>query len=167
MTMDVPLCQWLDDFLSHDLIGAARDDFVAHVGSCAECRAAVYAAEHLGGRLRSACEQFDPAPPDLAMCITGRIDAIRWRRRALSAIALAASIGFVAFWLTRDSSAPDTSPKTISASIASAAPPVRISFPDHKTLAVPVESESPNVTVLLVYPTHRTEPPDNRERNEP
>jgi predicted anti-sigma-YlaC factor YlaD len=165
--MNDPLCQRLDDYLAHDLMGAEQDKFVAHLDSCAACRAAVREAEELSSRLRSACERFDPVPPDLAVSITGRIDAMRWRRRALAAIALAASIGFVAFWLSRDGSVPDTTPKTISPPIASAAAPVRVTFPDHQTLAVPVESESPNVTVLLVYPNLRTELPENPERNEP
>jgi anti-sigma factor RsiW len=164
--MNDPLCQRLDDYLAHDLLGAERDEFVAHLDGCAKCRAAVREAGELASRLRSACERFDPVPPDLAVSITGRIDAARWRRRALAALALAASISFVAFWLSRDGSAPDTSPKTISPPIASAAPPVRVSFPGRKMLTVPVESESPNVTVLLVYPNLRSESLKNPERNE-
>jgi anti-sigma factor RsiW len=164
--MNETLCERLDDYLAHDLMGADRGAFAAHLDQCAECRAAVRAAERLAGQLRTACKQFDATPPDLAVSITGRIDAMHWRRRALAAIALAASIGFVAFWLSHDGSTPDTTPKTISPPIASAAPPVRVTFPGHKTIAVPVESESPNVTVLLVYPNLRTQPPENHERNE-
>jgi anti-sigma factor RsiW len=165
--MNDPLCQRLDDYLAHDLVEAERADFVAHLNGCAGCRAAVGEADELSSRLRSACERFDPLPPDLAVIVTERIDAARWRRRALTAIALAASIGFVALWLSRDGSAPDTTPKPISPPIASAAPPVRVTFPGDKTLAVPVDFASPNVTVLLVYPNLRSEPIKNPERNEP
>ena len=127
--MNEPLCQWLDDYLAHDLTGAERDEFLAHLDECAECRAAVREAGDLSFRLRSATEQFDAVSPDLALSIAGRIDAVRWRRRALSAIALAASIGFVAIWLSHDGSVPDTTPKTISPPIASAARPVRRDIP--------------------------------------
>jgi anti-sigma factor RsiW len=165
--MNDPLCQRLDDYLAHDLTGAERDEFVAHLDQCAECRAAVQEADELSSRLRSACERFDLVPSDLEVSITGRINAARWQRPALAAIALAASIGFVAFWLSRDGSAPDTTPKPISPPIASAAPPVRVTFPGDKTLAVPVDFASPNVTVLLVYPNLRSEPPENPEGSVP
>jgi anti-sigma factor RsiW len=165
--MNDPLCQRLDDYLAHDLIGAERDEFVAHLAECVECRSAIRAEEQIADRLRSACKRFDPVPPDLALSVSGRIDARHWRRRALAALVLAASLSYVAFWLSRDGSIPGIAPKIISPPIASAASPVRVTFPKNKMLVVPVESESPNVTVLLVYPTRQTELPENPERNKP
>jgi Putative zinc-finger len=164
--MNDPLCERLDDYLAHDLAGVGRDEFVAHLAGCAKCRASVDGVESLSSRLRTACERLDPIPAELAANISERIDARRWRRRALAAIALAASIGFMAFWLSRDGETPAIGPKAISPPIASAAPPVRVTFPNKKLIAVPVESESPNVTVLLVYPNLRTQPPESTERNE-
>src|SRR5436190_22581356 len=113
-------CQWLDDYLAHDLTGAERSDFVAHLDQCAECRAAVGAAELLANRLRSAAERYDPVPPNIAVSISGRVRARLWRRRALAALGLAASIGFVAIWLGREGVAPEVAPIPSGPPIASA-----------------------------------------------
>src|SRR5262249_14192697 len=158
--MDGPLCRRLDDYLAHGLLGSARDDFGGHLGGCPECRAAVHAPEQVAGRLGSACEGCDSVPAELAVSVSVRRAARGWRLRALPARVVAASIGFVALWLSRDGSTPDGAPKNVSEPMASAAPSVRISFPGHKTLALPVESDSPNVTVLLVYPNLQSEPLD-------
>jgi anti-sigma factor RsiW len=164
--MDEPLCQWLDDFLAHDLVGDERQRFVDHLAVCQRCGEAVSEQRRIVGRLREALDRLEPAPAVLAGHIERRIQTVRRRRIAVAAIALAASIALFALWLQTDHTAPSPSSRRSGPTLASNTPPVRVTFPARNVIAVPVESESPNVTVLMVYPVSQNESPSNPERNE-
>jgi len=163
--MDEPLCQRLDDFLAHDLVGDERQRFVDHLAVCPRCGEAVSEQRQMVGRLRQAVERLEPAPAVLAGHIERRIQTGRRRRFAVAAIALVASIALFAPWLQTDRTAPSPSSSGSGPTLASNTPLVRITFPARNVIAVPVESESPNVTVLMVYPVSQADPSSDLERN--
>jgi anti-sigma factor RsiW len=162
--MHEPLCRWLDDFLAHDLAGDERQRFVNHLTDCPRCRDAVTEYRRMSGRLVEAVERLEPAPLTLAGSVERQIHVVRRRRFAVAAVALAASIALIAIWLQADRTVQTPSSKNAVPMLASTAPRVRVSFPDRNVIAVPVESESPNVTVLMVYPTIPSEIPERNER---
>jgi anti-sigma factor RsiW len=158
-------CNRLDDFLDHDLRGADRQTFVEHLESCAACRDAVSGLQSLAYRLRVRLERTDSTPPLLASRIKGRIRGERIQRVALTA--LAASVALVAVWLAvdRPRAAVDSPPIAKLASPADESP-VRIRFPNRDVIAMPIASESPNVTFVMVYPELQAAVPAPLERNE-
>jgi anti-sigma factor RsiW len=164
--MDEPLCQWLDDFLAHDLSGDEKQRFVDHLTVCPRCRDAVAEFRRMSERLVEAVQRLEPIPSALASRVALRIQIVRQRRFAIAAVALAASIALFAFWLQPDHPATPPASRDLGPILASNASPVRVTFPAHNVIAVPVKSESPNVTVLMVYPVLQSESPSNPERNE-
>jgi Putative zinc-finger len=160
-----PLCQLLNDFLAHDLAGDERQRFVEHLAGCPACREAVAENQRLTGRLIEAVERMEPVPSALAGRVERRIRVVRRRRIAFAALALAASVALIAVWLQRPVEPPPIA-KNSGPLVAELTPRVRVAFPDKNLIAVPVESESRNVTVLLVYPGLRSELPTTPERNE-
>jgi anti-sigma factor RsiW len=159
-------CDRLDDFLDRDLSGDDRQRFVEHLDSCAACREAVAGHQALAQRLRIEMERIDSTPPMLASRIEGRILRDRFLRFAVTAFA--ASVAFAAMWLAIDRVPRRLSepPPAVVQNRPTDKPTVQIRFPKRDVIAMPVASESPNVTVVMVYPELQARLPAPLERNE-
>jgi hypothetical protein len=167
-------CQSLDDYLNHDLGGEGRARFVAHLMECSDCRRAVEDHERLATLLVEATRSV---PAGLTERVERRLRRVRRRRIVATAAALAAALAGV--WLLgryrprpEQPSPPlaDVRPEPPAAPEAPRpADRVRVSFPPGaNVLAVPVETESPNVTFVWVYPNLRAaNRPAPDERREP
>ena len=121
--------------------------------------------DQIDSLLREAVERLTPLPPTLTPSIERRIHAAVWRRRLVASMALAASIAGI--WFASHLAFPPPTPAPMLAKVEPAKPArpdVRITFPkDANVIAVPIESDNPNVTVVMVYqavrptPKHRSE----------
>lgn len=171
--MNASPCQSLDDYLDHDLSGEDRSRFVAHLTNCADCRRAVEEHERLTALL---VEATGPVPVGLTERIERRLRMARWRRVTAVAAALAATaagVWLLGRYLPRPGqpSPPlaDVRPEPPAPEEPRPADLVRVSFPrSANVLAVPVQTESPNVTFVWVYPNLRAaHRPAPDERSEP
>lgn len=162
-TMD---CDRLDDFLDHDLRGEDRRKFVEHTETCAACREAVGVQDSLVERLQKAIDRGDAEPRDLVRRIDRRIRWARFHRFAITG--LAASVAFAALWLAIDRPPRrlDVPSLVVAVDRPKEESPVRIRFPNRDVIAMPVESDSPRVTVVMVYPELQAAAPVILERNE-
>jgi hypothetical protein len=158
-------CRQLDDYLAHNLAEDERAAFAGHLPDCPACRQAVGEQEQLDQRLRAATALLESPPADLVARIEGQLRAARRRRLTAWAAGLAAVIALacVTGWLfTREPPGDGSSPVPI---VEAPAPPpqpespdprslVRVTFqPEAEVIAVPLKTESPNVTIIWVYPT--------------
>jgi ferric-dicitrate binding protein FerR (iron transport regulator) len=154
--MTAPLCQWLDDYLARDLGGADHARFVAHLPECPECRRAVDDNERLVALLAQAAES-EPIPTGLTERVARRLRVARRRRRAAMAAAALVTAVIAGMLLHRPAprpSEPATSVADVRPATSDTRPtsPVRVTFPPSAHVsAVPVRTESPNVTFLWVF----------------
>ncbi len=151
-------CQLLDDYLAHDLIGDEHTRFVAHLPDCPECRRAVREQQRLDDLLMEATAELEPVPAGLTGRIERRLRAARRRRVAAALTALVAAVA--GLWLFGRPAPRMDDPRPPLAQVPSEPPRpaarVRVTFPARANLlAVPVPTDSPNVTALLVYPSRR------------
>jgi hypothetical protein len=158
------MCSLLDDYFARDLMGDDRAGFVAHLQSCAECRRNIQEQERLNVMLTEATVRLDRVPTGLLDQVDRRVCITRRRRTMATALAVAATIAGI--WLVSHRGEPDVARKVnvplagTSGSGEFRPAHVRIAFPRERNLfAVPVESESPNVTVFWVFPA-----PERSER---
>jgi anti-sigma factor RsiW len=153
-------CPSLDDYLAHDLTGAALARFVAHLPSCPACDRAVREHERLATLLTLAVSRLEPVPAGLTERVRSRLRAARRRRFAAAAAALAAAVVAAVWLFARTAPRPDEPPAPLAG--VQPEPPaeqVRVTFPaGANVIAVPAAVESPNVTVIWVYPGLRTPP---------
>ena len=158
------ICDNLDAFLLGDLRDADETAFRTHLQSCAVCREAAEEQRWIDGLLHSPmAAQFESPSPALIDSLTVSLARRRRRRdRRLIAcgLAAAAAVLLVAVgWLELNGIAPNER----SAEVASAAREGRQELDENvaafiagdDTLAVPVESRHPNVTLVRVYPVYR------------
>jgi hypothetical protein len=155
-------CKLLDDYLARDLSGDVLDCFRQHLGDCAECRQAVQEFELLSSWLTEATTRLELVPASLTQRSVRVARPSRWRRLAAAATALAAMAA--AIWFL-----PRPSPRPLEPKIQVAAEqpgpasqesqsanPVRVHFPTAAhVFAVPQPTDSPNVTIVWVYPGRR------------
>jgi hypothetical protein len=160
-------CEWLNDYLDRDLGVGERELFEGHLANCLDCREAVAAERRWSQAIVRAVSEREVPPLTLADRIDCGIRMKTVRRFGAGAAALAASIAILVFASKRDNSVPQ--PRELVENTTMPAPPatVRVSFPNRDVIAVPIETASPNVTVLMVYPSSRSEPSSESERNEP
>ena len=86
-----------------------------------------------------------------------RIHVAAWRRRAIAATALAASIAGI--WLTSHIALTPPTPVIAKVDPPVMKPDVRITFAkESNVIAVPIESDNPNVTIVMVYQAVRPTP---------
>ncbi len=108
--------------------------------------------DQLDALLREAVERLTPLPPTLTPNVERRLHTVIWRRRVVGTLALAASIAGI--WFASHLFSPPT-PVPMVARVEPpklARPDVRVTFPkDAHVIAVPIESDNPNVTVVMVY----------------
>ena len=163
-------CSKLDAYLAGDL---SRDDsvrFERHLSSCEACREAIDQQNWIDSMLRSPrLSQLEPAPPHVVK--PSRTARTPRRRHALVAAcglaSAAALLVAISHWqLNRQAmtNANQTTGINHTAEIPLAAqnkPPTATFIGGPDVIAVPVESHSPNVTVVRIYPTYR--PPQDGE----
>jgi anti-sigma factor RsiW len=152
-------CDNLDAYLSGDLAPQDATHFAEHVQVCTNCRAEVEQQQWIDGLLQAANIEVVEAPP-VALLESLRSVAIQPRRkRRIIACGLAAAamlmvaLGWIA--LTRHAAEraiagmekTKQKPATQSAFVA-----------DSHSIAVPVASQHPNVTVVRVYQTIQLHP---------
>src|SRR5690349_8181232 len=159
--MTLAPCQLLDAYIKHDLSGDERARFEAHLPACPECQRSVRDETGLDALLSAAVIQLEPVPERLTERITGKLRRARRRRVVAGIAALAACVAFfvmIGQALLRDRPpAPTTRVEPVhQPPVASSPPPtirVRVRFPNTAdVLAIPVASDSPNVTLVQVYP---------------
>jgi len=176
-----PDCEHLDAFLVGDLPPAAQSRFEAHLATCAECREAVEEQRWIDGLLQSdAAAMLEPAPASLT---TQRDLTTRRRQRitryVASLVAVAVALPIAAFsWQllapTQEHAAPsnnqliapdDPSPSATLPVLANA--PIntnRARFTNRSdTIALSIESDDDNVSIVQLVPTTQT---DRRIRSE-
>jgi hypothetical protein len=152
-------CQFLDDYLDHDLAQAEVALFVAHLSECPKCREAVAEHHRLETLLANATSRLEPVPSHLVPRIESRVRMVRRRRWAGFSASLAASVAVA--WLLSRYLPPDhqfdppvaNGPSELSlSSIQQPSGQVRITFPaGANVLIVREKSESPNVTFIQIY----------------
>src|SRR5207244_2547418 len=125
----------------------------AHLADCPDCARAVRDQERLDALLAEAVDRLDPVPAGLAERIRRRRRLARRRRVAAAAAVLAVAAGVA--WLLMPTDRPPTPLASVqpAADAPQPAERVRVTFPaGSNVIAVPVPAESPNVTVIWVYP---------------
>ena len=162
--MPGPMCSLLDDYLARDLMGDDRAGVVAHLHSCAECRRNIQEQERLNVMLTEATVRLDRIPPELFDQVERRVRITRRRRTMATALAVAATIAGI--WLVSHRGEPEAAHQ-LNVTVAGTSGSeefrpahVRVAFPrERNLLAVPVESQSSNVSVFWVFPA-----PERSER---
>lgn len=157
--MNMSSCQFLDDYLDHDLAQTEVALFVAHLSECPSCRQEVAEQHRLETLLADATSQLEPVPSHLVTRIRSRVSMVRRRRWVGFSAGLAASVAVA--WLigrhlplAHEFEPPVArGPTEPSASLAqSPAGQVRVTFPaGANVLIVREKSESPNVTFIQIY----------------
>lgn len=147
-------CGQLDDFFAGTL-----PEFAEHVASCDACGRAASDMNHLTAILKQATD--GAIPERLVGCVRRRIVHARRIRLVVTAglIATAAAAAWLAVSLTSNAQRVTL----VIQPLATMSPPepARVTFPRGNVIAMPVETGSPNVTFVLVYPA----PPGPDERN--
>ncbi len=115
--------------------------------------------DRLDALLRQANDESAPVPARLTTSIEHRLNVATWRRRIGATAALAASVGLVWLvshsWRTTEALLP--AKQEVVVAHVEARPPLRIRFPkDAPLIAVPIESDDPNVAIVVVYPTMKS-----------
>ena len=167
-------CVNLDDYLLGWLPVEAAQKFEAHLVRCPDCREECRRQQRVDQRLAAVARHSQPIPPALANRIERRIRSAAWRRRIFigSGSTVAALVLIASVWLAAGrrgvNSAGDPLAQHKSESVprredrvespldreSSVAPPVSVRCKDpSRAILIPVETESPNVTLVLVYPT--------------
>lgn len=148
----------LDDYLDGGLAGDETARFAEHLVDCHDCRAAVRGHERLSAVLTEAIVEFNSAPAGLTDQIRRRLRVARRRRLVAGAAALAASVAAVWFVVRGNPRPVEPGPEVADVRPLPELPThaVRVTFPaGAKVLVVPVPSDSPNVTIIWVYPDLR------------
>lgn len=183
-----PLCDRLDAFLDGELSIADAARFEAHWPQCDDCRESVRQQRWIDDALRADEAAAQTAPPTLraatAEAITDVRHKQRLRRMLTGSLAAAASVALLATWQLR---APHLAPG--SAGGAAATPNVvvqREATPRQSRgvleeihtpakiaatftaggsgIAIPVASDSPDVTIVQFYPTTEADRRLQRQR---
>lgn len=151
-------CDHLDNYLADDLPADAATRFSQHLDHCEACREAVDEQRWINGLLRSDLRaSLEPTPTALRETLYTTIARRRQNARLIACgLATAVTVAIVALGWTLHLNRQADGPPAQEFAQAAAAPP-RATFaggPDF--IVVPIESKSPNVTVVRVYPTYRS-----------
>ena len=161
----IVVCEQLEAYLDGDLSADEIAIFQSHLLSCDDCRGAIGQQQWLEDLLRSPqLAELEPAPAHILTTLTTTVSR-RWRRKALLASGMAAAVlAFVAYWGVVNRQATIEGPV-----LAEVAPPaatqVKVSpavfVAADGSIAVPVASEYPDVTIVRVYAAYRTDAAPN------
>lgn len=176
-------CDNLEAYLGDGLIGVERARFAAHADRCAECREAIEVQRWIDALLRSPLRAELESPP--APLIEAMHDATRTqrtstgarrRRRVIASVAATAAVVLIAAgWIVVSEFGNGPGEKQLAETIAAAAKvePQKPAAIDEQqlvsasdsprasfvgtgdTIAVPVESEAPDVTIVRLYSVYR------------
>jgi len=182
--MTDPRCERLDEYLCGWLSPDEAADFEAHLASCPACREESTVQRHIDRLLAEGAAPIEPVPVLLPSRIERGVRAARRRRQLGWACTLTAAAGIVlalGLWGTptlfstrgndrqtvknpaapvhaTEPLAPPTLPEPQSVAAA------RVTLVDSSSaILVPIESHSPNVTVVCVYPTMKIEREDAKQ----
>jgi hypothetical protein len=165
-----PQCEQLDEYLCGFLPPDEAAQFEAHLAACPTCREEAASQRHIDRLLADGTAEIEPVPIVLVRRVEHRIQVARRRRQFAWAGALTAAATIMlalGLWGTRNTLLPPDEGHPIARSttlpIDSEPHPttsIRVTPLDPSSaIYVPMESHSPNVTVICVYPTTRV----NRE----
>ncbi len=152
-------CSNLDNYLLGDLSRAEEAAFTEHLDSCDECREAIGEQQWIDGLLQASAQLDNELPPqriaaELRAVVTRR-ESFRKRAIAVS-FASAATLLVAATWLLSHPSGNlhEQLAKTIDVPASPPTPQAKF-VAGRDTIAVPVESRHPEVTIVRVYSTFR------------
>ena len=189
--MDQPnqnTCELLDAFLDGNLNAAEMVRFEAHLSQCADCRESVTQQQWIDGALRTDEAAALTAPSPLlaatAEAITNVCRKQRLRRLLAGSLAAAASVALLAAWQLRE---PPLAPGSAGGAAATpngvvqreptprqsrglleeihTPPNIAATFTaSGNGIAIPVASDSPDVTIVQFYPTTEADRRLQRQR---
>ncbi|HEX3602305.1 MAG TPA: hypothetical protein VHU84_19280 [Lacipirellulaceae bacterium] len=155
-------CHNLDAFLAEDLPADDAALFVAHLQRCEACSEAIETQHWLDGMLRSDMRtELEPVPERLSMALqTATVEhGVATRRWAAIGFATAAALLVAVGWIALDRRAEhgqENADVAQTAVEAKSTPRVRAKFvASENTIAVPVASRHPDVTIVRLYPAFR------------
>jgi anti-sigma factor RsiW len=156
-------CGHLDEFLCGWLAPNEAAEFEKHFAECAACQSEAAVQRRIDRVLADDATRLDAIPAALTRRIERSISTARRRRRLASACGLAATVaGALAagIWIVSavGRHGGDDRPMAQGLAMPAAADlqPARVTLVDPSSaILVPVESHSPNVTLVCVYPTIR------------
>lgn len=155
------LCDWLDDYLDHDLSHQRQALFAEHLDQCTACRKAADDWQMTCQVLRTATEQRESPRFQLIARIQKQAPTVvtnlnHQQRSPMANVVVAAALIVAGIWLgtvtvirlnpedDRLVALPKPSPDT-------AAPGVTLQFSDD-VISVPIDIGDPKVTVVWLYP---------------
>ncbi len=167
-------CDPLDNYLDRALPDEAHAAFADHARQCPTCRQAVEDQGRVDDLLRRAVAR-EPVPEGLTPRIARRLrEAERGRRLRRAAGLAAALLAGLGLWGLGRQPPPETPRPPEQAETAPPAPDPRslvdVTFESSPSvIALPLRTDSPNVTVIWIYPTADVDAPDPTlvERNGP
>jgi len=172
--MTDPRCDQLDEYLCGWLSPDEAADFEAHLAGCPACQEECAVQRHIDRLLAEGAARIEPVPVLLPGRIERGVRAAR-RRQFGWACSLTAAAGIVlalglwgapAVFFPRDDGRPMAQRPTDPVHAAEPFVPqpvaaARVTLVDSSSaILVPIESHSPNVTVVCVYPTMKIERED-------
>jgi anti-sigma factor RsiW len=175
--MTDPRCDRLDEYLCGWLSPSEAAEFETHLAHCPACQSELAVQKQIDRLLGEANAQVKPVPTVLAGRIERDVRTMRRRRIGWACAVTAAAASFLALgiWefggglLSIDATRPASQPPIIadraiepSVSLVTAGPQAavaaRVTLADPSAaIALPIESHSPNVTLVRIYPTIRTD----------
>jgi hypothetical protein len=156
--MRTPACEYLEDYLDHDLAGVELSRFVDHLPECSTCRLAIADHERLENLIIDAA-RLEPIPAGLVARIETRTRLAR--RLSWAGITAAAAASVAVIWLIGHylpfAKQPEPAvaigpPEPSPSETLPAADHIRVTFPaGSNVLIVREKSEIPNVTFIQIY----------------
>jgi hypothetical protein len=163
--MSASPCDAIDGYLGKWLTEPERAAFAAHLEECPQCQKALGEQQVITRLLAMALTSEAPVPAGLSERIEKRMRSVRRRRLAGQLAALAALLALVcgvALWLRRPAhpeskaTRPDIAvapPQVPQANDTPPRAPVEVAFHGSShVLALPIETHSPAITIIWVYP---------------
>lgn len=170
--MNTSPCDNLDAYLGGWLSKDDAAKFEAHLAGCAACSREIDRQQRIDRLLARGIRDADPLPASLIDRIEGGIRSWRRRRRLrvvfslTAAVAAAVGVWFAAEHVGTSFQAPEIveSPaarpsrqdevRPVSRPVTDTHPAVQVRLDDpSKAILVPVETASPNVSIIWIYPT--------------
>jgi hypothetical protein len=158
-------CHILDDYIARDLTSEQSSQFQSHLEMCPECQQVLREERHLAGLLFEATTRLDVVPKSINDRIRRQWQAARQRRLATFVTASAASVAVLIIVgrliLHNERLEPKNGVEVHREQhlleFPTVADHVRVTFPAD-VVAVSVQSESPNVTIIQVHAGLRKSP---------